>query len=407
MSRWRPWTVALGLVASSCTLPREKVWLRLELPPELADAAGHVLVKPGIAEAKREVGRGVVAIQLKRDAGRTRLLLRGACPLVVDARELPAVPATLALKALFDVGSSERVVGLGQTFEIRARANCPEAEQTHTSFAVTGGAALAAASVSERGRVLSGVTAEALPERHDQRGIVPVSAREQARLRTEISWRVQLGEGEPLQRRLGVSAVARSSGLPNVGLSHPVLLANEAWILKKAPPGSQASLRPAGGLLELIPDLPGVYRLSNGAGRQLSIQSGRYDHTPLDCGRSDCHAELTRSARTSRMTEALASDLGGCHSLSDPACATACHAIGEPGTADGGFSHVAGELGLPQLPLEHEDLPRALQRLGGVGCAACHGPGAIPEPSGRWAILRSDEQDADFPERKKDKSRSA
>jgi hypothetical protein len=51
---------------------------------------------------------------------------------------------------------------------------------------------------------------------------------------------------------------------------------------------------------------------------------------------------------------------------------------------------VALELGLGQLPLEHDELPRALRRLGGVGCAACHGPGAIPEPSGRWAILRSD-----------------
>jgi hypothetical protein len=31
-----------------------------------------------------------------------------------------------------------------------------------------------------------------------------------------------------------------------------------------------------------------------------------------------------------------------------------------------------------------------LRRLGGVGCTACHGPGAIPERSGRWAILRTD-----------------
>jgi len=35
-------------------------------------------------------------------------------------------------------------------------------------------------------------------------------------------------------------------------------------------------------------------------------------------------------------------------------------------------------------------LPRDLRRLGGVGCLACHGPGAVPAATARWAILRSD-----------------
>src|SRR6185503_16115716 len=30
------------------------------------------------------------------------------------------------------------------------------------------------------------------------------------------------------------------------------------------------------------------------------------------------------------------------------------------------------------------------RRLGGVGCLACHGPGALPEASGRWSLLRAD-----------------
>lgn len=382
--------VGAALTLSGCSLPREKVWLRLELPPELSDMTSKVQVKPAIAEAARQVGRGVVALQLKRDAGRTRLQLRGACPLWVDARELPDSPESLALKPLFEWGTSERVVGLGAAFEIRLTANCPEAETARTSLQVSGGAPLAESSVEGRGRVLRGVTAALPPAKHANHGVVPVSARQQLQLRTEITLRIQLGEGEPIERRLGVSAVARSSGLPNVGLWHPVLLSNDAWQLDRAPHGSQTKLRAAGGLFELTPDVAGVYRLHDGSGRPLSIQSGRYDHTPLDCGRSDCHAEITKSARRSPMTEVLFSDLGGCHSLSDPACATACHSIGEPGTRDGGFSHVVEELGLPQLPLDHDDLPRALRRLGGVGCGACHGPGAIPEPSGRWAILRSD-----------------
>ena len=35
-------------------------------------------------------------------------------------------------------------------------------------------------------------------------------------------------------------------------------------------------------------------------------------------------------------------------------------------------------------------MPRPLRRLGGVGCLACHGPGALPEASARWRILRAD-----------------
>jgi hypothetical protein len=111
---------------------------------------------------------------------------------------------------------------------------------------------------------------------------------------------------------------------------------------------------------------------------------------PLDCGRSSCHSDIAKSAQASPMTQALASDLGGCHSLTNPACASACHTTGEPGTQDGGFVHVASELGLPALPPDYDDLPGALRRLGGVGCLACHGPAKIPEPSQRFALMRND-----------------
>lgn len=378
------------LLLSACSLPREKVWLRVELPPELAQRSDALEVKPRIAESSRKVGRGVVALELKRDAGRTRLVLPGACPLVVDASTLPREPKTVVLEPLFDVGPSERTVGLAQSFEIQVRPRCAEAEPLRATLAVTGGAALAEVVVEQQGRRLRGKTATTPPAKADLHGIVPVSAREHAKLRTRLALRVEQPGAEPFERELGVSAVARSSGLPNVGLSHPVLLSNDGWRLEQSPPASQAALRAVGALWELTPDQPGVYRLSSADGGKLSIQSGRYDHTPLDCGRGDCHADIARSAAKSPMTQALASDLGGCHTLDNPECASACHTVGEPGTRDGGFSHVADELGLPAIPHEYEELPRALQRLGGVGCAACHGPGAIPEPSGRWAILRSD-----------------
>jgi hypothetical protein len=382
------WLGLAGLLG--CSLPREKVWLRIELPAELHAAAAALEVKPRIAESSRKLGRGVIALELKRDAGRVRLRLPGACPVVVDASTLPREPRTLALDALFDVGPSERTVGLDQSFEVRAVPRCTEAQPMRAVLSVSGGAGLASAVVEQQGRLLRGKTAATLPAKANVHGIVPVSAAEHAKLRSELTLRVELPGHEPFVRRLGVSAVARSSGLPNIGLSHPVLLSNDGWRLERAPHGSSAALRAAGGLWELTTDQAGVYRLLGDGGAKLSIQSGRYDQTPLDCGRSECHAAIAASAADSPMTQALASDLGGCHTLENPECASACHTVGEPGTDDGGFSHVARELKLPAIPHAYEDLPRALRRLGGVGCAACHGPGAIPEPTGRWAILRSD-----------------
>lgn len=392
----RAW-LALGLALASaalspgCAAPREKVWLRVELPPELAGSETQLEVLPHIAEASRKLGRGIALLQLKRDAGLTRLRLPGACPLAVDVSSLPgAAPAQVTLQPLFDVGPSERVVGLGQAFELRAVPACPEARAAKARLEVAGGAALELLSISPDGLTLSATTAASVPARSSVAGIIPVSASERARLRSELELRVELPDGSTLKRRLGVSAVARASGLPNVGLTHPVLLSGQDWVLDRTPARSQAKLRAVGGLMELVTDVPGRYHLTEPGGRELSILGGRYDETPLDCGRAGCHGAIAASAAASPMTQALASDLGGCHSLDDAACATACHATGEPGTDDGGFGHVARELGLPALPLEHEDLPRALRRLGGVGCLACHGPGAVPGVGERWALLRSD-----------------
>jgi hypothetical protein len=36
------------------------------------------------------------------------------------------------------------------------------------------------------------------------------------------------------------------------------------------------------------------------------------------------------------------------------------------------------------------DMPRELRRTSGVGCIACHGPAAIPEPAARYLVLRAE-----------------
>ena len=377
--------------ATGCYLPTKKVSLRVELSPELAQSAKNLRVLPQIAETGRTFGSGILALELKREAGKVRLQLPGACPLVVDTRKLPTTGvAEIVVKPLFDVGQSERVVGLGQSFELVASANCREADVARPSFVVSGGAPLEAVVVGGSGRRFSARTGPTAPSKSSTRGIVPVSARDQQRLRSEVTFRAQLPDGVRFERALGISAVARSSGLADVGFGHPLLLGGSAWSLLEQPPDSKAALRRVGELFELLPDVPGRYRVSDARGTGLTLHSGRYDQLPLDCGRSGCHAEIAESAKNSPMTQVLASDLGGCHSLSDPACASACHATGEPGTADGGFGQIASELQLPALPAEYDDLPRALRRLGGVGCMACHGPTKIPEPEARSTILRND-----------------
>ena len=102
----------LLILLGGCYLPVEKVALRIELPEELANQAKQLEVLPHIAELRREVERGVVAVELKRDAGKVRLNVPGACPASIDLRNLPAHSATrVALRRLFEVGPSELVVG--------------------------------------------------------------------------------------------------------------------------------------------------------------------------------------------------------------------------------------------------------------------------------------------------------
>ncbi len=382
--------LAVGALLVGCYAPTKKVSLRVELPAELASQVKNLKVLPAIAELRREVGAGVVVLELKREAEYVRLQLPGACPQKVDLRGLEAGKMReLALEPLFDSGPAERVVGLGKAFEIRARPRCPEANDSRTSFDVTGGAPLDDVVRAPGGRHFAAATRVVEP-RSTGPGIVAVSARAQRELKSEVTFRVELPDGQRFERRLGIAAVARSSGLSDVGLTHPLLLAGDGWSLLEKPPESIATLRQVGKLVELWPDQAGRYRLSDSAGHALSIHSGRYDQMPLDCGRAGCHAEIAKSAQGSPMTQVLASDLGGCHALSEPTCASACHATGEPGTLDGGFTHVAGELGLTALPTEYDDLPRALRRLGGVGCMACHGPTKIPEPSQRFRLMSND-----------------
>ena len=227
-------------------------------------------------------------------------------------------------------------------------------------------------------------------------GVVPLSPRTRGELSLEAIWRDD--RGRSLRREIRLALAARSRGLPNTPIGARVYLGGEGWHLVSRPPGSAAAAETAGDVASLLPDVAGDYRLTDGQGRELTLRSARYDDTLLDCGRAGCHAAITDDAARSPMTTVLARGLAPVPGRSTPAfgpaypdCALACHATGEPGLADGGFADVARELGWGAGRRQDWDhLPRPLRRLGGVGCLACHGPAALPPPSARWSLLRTD-----------------
>lgn len=186
----------------------------------------------------------------------------------------------------------------------------------------------------------------------------------------------------------------RSRGLPNVAVGETVDLGEGEWHVAEGPEGSTASVTTHGKLASFMADRSGTFTLVDARQRARRIRAGRYDETPLDCGRSGCHSEIAHSIARSPMTFALARVLDHPPDTSEGVgCAVACHATGDPGAHDGGFTDVAAELGVePSLRDVHDlaALPRALRRLGGVGCLACHGPAALPEADARWSILRTD-----------------
>jgi hypothetical protein len=362
-------------------------WLLLEAAPDSGVRLADVRVSPPQALVERRADAAGVALLVRRELGAVRVSAPGACPLAIDAHRAPD-PLEARLEPLFELGPRVRVAGPERRVEIRAVERCAEAGGATLEFRVGEGAPLDDVR-SEGGRRFAATTR--IPDGVGARatwGIVPVSAARRGETRVAVHGRSP--DGSAFERTLEIRALARASGLPSVAVGHSVLLAGQGFRLEKKPDGSRAELRPVRGLVELVPDVTGDYALADAAGRALVVQSGRYDEMPLDCGRSDCHRAETESVRASPMTHALEADLGGRHALAAPECAVACHATGEPGTLDGGFSHVFEEYGLAALPRDYEKLPRALRRLGGVGCLACHGPAAVPPASARWAILRSD-----------------
>jgi hypothetical protein len=277
-------------------------------------------------------------------------------------------------------------LGFDTPFSLRVRPACGAGPVSWTQVAGPPVAlAVTAGGLSAAGRTPAlGVALGAPPPW----GVIPFSPRTRGELAFVARWRAPGGGERSEEVRL--AAAARSRGLPNVPVGARVHLGGAGWRLDAAPPGS-AVREVSGGF---VPDVSGGWRLADGGGRALLLRSGRYDETPLDCGRSGCHAAISAASAESPMTTTLARGLGEARRPAGyPGCAVGCHATGEPQVHDGGFWHVASELELEVDTARlggWEEVPRLLRRLGGAGCLACHGPGAVPEESARWSILRAD-----------------
>jgi hypothetical protein len=389
-ARWAPALVILAACAKGAR-ERPVAWLVLEphdAEPETLAALDALRVAPpgALVRAVRSGARVVLGIDVRASTAGVRVDVPGSCPVAVTPSELVAgatVHKVVAPRVALRAPEHPRDLGHGALFSIDAILGCPAPSETVAWRQVAGPALRDVRDQGTRFEARTAPGSERDVASRPSWGIVPVSARASDEIVVEAMLRAP--PGEPAARRVTLAAASRSRGLPNVAVDEGVLLAGSGWTLQATPRGAVGRLRPAGELTALTPDVAGTWLLRDAAGRTLSLHSGRYDETPLDCGRATCHGAIASAARESPMTEAL-------HHLAPSVrpCAAACHATGEPGVHDGGFADLARELGTATGEVDWDDLPRVVRRVGGVTCLACHGPGAIPEASGRWAILRAD-----------------
>ena len=376
------------LMAAGCdaAAPGDTVWLRIRGTGRLSAAAIRYTPEDAVQSAR--LGADWLAIERRSASRAITVQLPEYCPLTIPAG---TPPAALQLTPIVDLGGDRPPLGFSAKFSVSVAHGCPERGRGQLAWRQTAGPPLRELVISRDGFALSARTAsfeELHPEplRADAAGIVPFSPRTQGRAVLEATWTGPFGR--TVVRSVAIPATSRASGVPSVAVSQQLVLAGTGYRVKSAPPAAHAEALASGAVSLFTPDAPGRWLLEREAGASLTLDAFWHDKTPYDCGRSECHAQLAADTEGSPMSHALERQLNASAAVS---CALDCHVLGERGLDDGGFLDVAGELGFTRFDgLRWQDLPQPLRRLGGVRCTACHGPGAIPPPEGRTAILRSD-----------------
>lgn len=360
--------------------------------PGLPSSAFESVTLEPRAALRRATRRGVsLELELELEGRNARVEIRSpeACPLTLHADQWPqAGPLHARLVPLLTLRGPAAEVGFDAPFELTLQTGCVTGARGTVAWELTG-EPLATFTVSEQGYRVVGRT-RAMPPA--LAGVPPgqiVAVSPAARAQTNLTMRWTSPRGKHIERSFAISAAPRSRGLPNFAFGDRILLGGSDYTVRTRPRGALAEPMPWGALTSLLPDVAGTWELETN-GRRVRVHAATYDSVPLDCGRSECHAAEARGAQDSPMTSTLARLLEAPLAPAELACTFGCHTTGEPFAADGGFSHALRDFELhpEQLPA-FTALPRALRRMGGVGCVACHGPAQIPEPAARWAILSS------------------
>ena len=373
--------------------------LTLQLPTDSRVPLADLRFEPqALVTEKRKLSPTTLQVQLEFGPEHKRFVVsgRGVCPQTLDLTEL-ALKQNHLLKVTpwLDYGQDRAQVGYDSAFELRVEPGCLEATSGTITWKQVEGRPLLGAREDLKGFLFRAKTPPMSEFKSDPLpwGIVPISAAERGKVVLEATWRG--ASGPTLQRRVVVAAAARANGIPAIGVGQTVFLGKGEWRVNEAPEGATLGLGKQGEQQTFTSDVLGRWELADAKGQVLSVSARRYDRTRLDCGRATCHTADLAEAESSHMTRTLYRGLEGELGKDfDPRCGIECHAIGEPGVPDGGFMHVAWEMGtdLPQEfgPGSYAEMPRILRNLSGVGCTLCHGPGAVPLLPDRWSILRSE-----------------
>ncbi len=385
------WPAAPGLLfcaaLSACGADRPRVTLTVRVPSGSAVDADEIRFEPASAVRSATLMNQEISIVADGTEPRLSVLVPGLCPVTFTQ----ATGAVLDAAPRFDIGGDRAQVGWDAPFAIDVTLGCPEAARGHMEWKQIEGLPLIDWHAEGAGTHVSART-RPLAELHPHMpawGIVSASPRTQGRYVLEATW---LGDGPATTRTVTVTSMTRATGVPSVAVGQRVLLAGTGWHVHAPPPGGRALVQSSGALASFEADVGGHWMLQDGEGKLLGLRAGRFDTTPLGCGAADCHRDEHEAAVTSPMTHALERQLVAADgSRRDVSCMLDCHVLGERGLHDGGFLDRARTPGWSDaVRSSWGQLPRTLRRLGGVGCTACHGPGAIPERTASRAILRVD-----------------
>ena len=298
---------ALLLMVLVAGCRQEPAHVRLTLPSGLSasrlswsppEAVTHVVDETSGAVAV-EVGRGIETIRFDHP---------DLCPIEVRPARGATLEATLV--PWLTVPEELPQVGFGQTAHLVITAGCPQARAGKITWRETEGN-LRGLDVQSDGFVLHATLEpidDALHQATPHGDIIPISSGRRGSHQLVGTW---TGEGHaPVELRARINASTRVSGLPNVSVGQIVYLGGAKWSVLERPANAAERLEPLGegetGTTLFQANRAGRWVLQHATqSAPFSLQVGTFAATPLDCGRSGCHAAATEAFKSNPMLHAF------------------------------------------------------------------------------------------------------